>query len=195
MTALPWDRFTPHQVAEAPATVDPTPIYVPMPVQPVPAAPLPQPTALDWSDFLKDTVNEAVKENMATVKENTVDTVKETVKAVRAGESIDVQNPTVTATTAKGRELVVADARSRSWRTLMQGLMTDLFFAIIAVLGTVTQTDMPLDKTAWAVLGILLLKTAIQTAIAYFMRLRVTPTIRIPGEKVQVTTVPVINPP
>jgi hypothetical protein len=88
-----------------------------------------------------------------------------------------------------GRELVKADARNRSWRTLLQGLGIDLFFAIVALAGTLTHID-ALDNVAWSAFFALVGKTLIQTAVAYFMRLRVAPTIRTPGEKYVIAPLP-----
>ena len=90
---------------------------------------------------------------------------------------------------SKGSDLVRADARSRSWRTLVQGLGIDLMFAIVAVLATVAHVD-PLDKAAWITLAGLLIKTVIQTLVAYVMRLRVTPTVRTKGEKMALMPLP-----
>jgi hypothetical protein len=88
-----------------------------------------------------------------------------------------------------GRELVKADARNRSWRTLLQGLGIDLFFAVVALAGTLTHID-ALDNVAWSAFFALVGKTLIQTAVAYFMRLRVAPTIRTPGEKYVIAPLP-----
>lgn len=99
----------------------------------------------------------------------------------------DLLHPTITATTSSGRELVVADARNRSWRTFLQGLAIDLFAALAAILTTISQIDPPLDKAAWAAVGVLAIKTLIQTALAYFMRIKIQPTLTtLTGQKLAI---------
>jgi hypothetical protein len=100
-----------------------------------------------------------------------------------------VLNPTITAETTTGRELIVADAKSRSWRTFVQGLIIDVIAALALVLTTLAGMD-PFDKETWIVVGALFVKTLVQSVFAYVMRLRVTPTIKTPGEKLAIMPVP-----
>jgi hypothetical protein len=86
-----------------------------------------------------------------------------------------------------GHEMVVADAKSRSKRTFVQGLGIDLAVATVAVILAFVGQD-PFNRNTWILLGALLAKTLVQTVASYVMRLRVTPTIR--GEKLALMPVP-----
>lgn len=115
--------------------------------------------------------------------------IKGSLTEIGKGQTVDVLNPTITIEDVSGRELVVADAKSRSWRTLVQGLIFDVFAAIIIAVATLTGAD-PLAKETWMAFGVLLLKSVVSAVISYFMRLRVTPTIKIPGEEMAVMPIP-----
>ena len=181
MTDMPWDRF-PEEDEELPYHEPPVVVSVPEPPPPpVQPTPPPAPTipAIDWDEVLDDV--------WPMIKGQLTDYVKGTLQA---GFNVDHAHPTITAITAQGKELVVADARSRSWRTLLQGLAIDLFFAVVVLLGTLTQADV-LDKASWTIFFVLLGKTLIQTSVSYFMRLKVTPTMRNEeGEKMAIMPVP-----
>ena len=171
--ALPWDRFTPTSEPVPPAA----PVPVPTPRPPVPA---PQPPAVLDADIAalgKDILAEALAY------------ARDSVKAITSGQTVDVLHPTVTAQDHTGRELVVADAKSRSWRTLVQGLIFDVFAAIVAVVATLSGAD-PFQRETWIAFGVLLLKSVVSACLSYFMRLRVTPTIRTEGEKMALMPVP-----
>jgi hypothetical protein len=169
--SLPWDELKPD---------------VPAPSQPVqpqttPVAPVPEPPNLpatqdaNFAKMLAEALIESARKYAG-----------ETVGAIRQGETVDVLHPTITAETSTGKELVVADAKSRSWRTFLQGLAIDIFAALAVIFGTVAQIDTPMDKTAWIAVGALAVKTLVQTVLSYFMRLRITPTIRTQGDKMAV---------
>ena len=116
-----------------------------------------------------------------------LDYVKSTIEAAVHDQEVDHTHPTITATTSTGRELVVADAKNRSWRTFLQGLTIDLAAALIVILGTITQINTPMDKTAWIAVGALAVKTLVQAALSYFMRIKIQPTIKNPeGEKMAI---------
>ncbi|WP_418344919.1 hypothetical protein [Rhodococcus pyridinivorans] len=83
--------------------------------------------------------------------------------------------PNLTAVTSRGEELTVVDARNRSWRTFVQGLAIDLGFALLSVLALALSDFDFLSGAAWATLGVLVLKTIIQTAISYIARLKIAP--------------------
>lgn len=67
-----------------------------------------------------------------------------------------------------------ADARERSWRTLLQGVAIDVGIALVLLFYTATETIM-WTKTYWIVLGFALAKTAIQTGAASLMRHLIPP--------------------
>lgn len=190
--SLPWDRF-PSEDEELPyrepvSGPGPAPIHPPVTAPGPPASsPTPAPPAntIDISDALADALNDV----WPAVREQAISYARDSVKAVTAGQTVDILRPTITAADMTGKELVVADAKSRSWRTLLQGLAIDLLFAVAALLSTLTHADV-LDKASWTIFFVLLGKTLIQTAAAYFMRLKVTPTIRTEGEKYAIAPVP-----
>lgn len=102
-----------------------------------------------------------------------------------AGWSARTQQPASVPTP----DIVKADAASRSKRTLIQGLLFDLFAAVIAAIAMLSGAD-PFVRETWIGFGILLIKSVVSAAISYFMRLRSTPTIRTKGEKLAIMPVP-----
>jgi hypothetical protein len=68
---------------------------------------------------------------------------------------------------------VLADARSRALRTLAQGLALDVAAAVVAILAAAL-ADVHWTRAWWTALGLLIVKTAIQTGVAYVAR-RVLP--------------------
>jgi len=200
MSELPWDRF-PEEEVELPykppdsshpfpsppvysPTTPPTdlpPQPLPIPVSPPPKHAAPPLTDVDVKDLARDLLAEAM------------DYAKSTVGAVIKGQDVDITHPTVTAVTATGKELVVADARNRSARTLIQGLIFDLFAALLAAIAMLNGLD-PFQKETWILFGTLVLKSFVSAGISYFMRLRVAPTVRTAGEKMQVMPVMVPKP-
>ena len=202
--SLPWDRWQPEPAAPdapvepvtiPPAQVSPEPEpelpYVPTPTYPPPEKPAYDlPTGpIDVSDVMKDALADALRQAATKLKEGAKDYGKASWDAIREGKSVDILSPTITAETSKGKELVVADARSRSWRTLVQGLAIDITVAVIAVLAMLTDMD-PFAKETWILLGALVIKSVVTAIVSYFMRLKVTPTIRTPGEKMAIMPIP-----
>lgn len=87
------------------------------------------------------------------------------------------------------KDLVKADAKSRSKRTLIQGLLFDVFAAIIASIAVLSGAD-PFVKETWIGFGILLIKSIVSATISYFMRMHSAPTIRTQGEKLALMPIP-----
>jgi hypothetical protein len=198
-TALPWDRWQPEP---EPEPEPPPPVRPPVPAPEVPYeeelpyVPPPRPNLpdrptgeVDFGKILKDAFAGALVEAGQKLREGTKDYAKDTWEGIKKGETVDILNPTITAETKAGRELVVADAKSRSWRTLWQGLIVDVFAAILAVAATLSGMD-PLVKETWILIAALLVKSVLSAIISYFMRLKVTPTIRTPGEKMAIMPLP-----
>lgn len=70
-------------------------------------------------------------------------------------------------------DLIARDARSRAWRTFLQGLVIDVGTGLLVTLASafnVIEWSWPY----WAALGLLLAKTLLQSLIASIMR-RVIP--------------------
>lgn len=188
MTTLPWDRWKPEE-PEPPEEPElpykppnrpidwgePPDLQLPPELQLPPKRPLPDDA--DVKALAKDLASEALSY------------AKESFAEIRKGHAVDILNPTITAEDVSGRELVVADAKSRSWRTLVQGLIFDVIAAIIAAVAVLSGAD-PFVKETWVAFGILLLKSVVSAVISYFMRLKVTPTITVPGEKMAVMPIP-----
>ena len=64
---------------------------------------------------------------------------------------------------------VSTDARSRALRTAVQGLLVDVSVAVVGAVADVRWT-----RAYWAALGLLVAKTAVQSAVSYVAR-RVVP--------------------
>lgn len=69
---------------------------------------------------------------------------------------------------------VVADARDRAWRTVLQGLGIDLATALVLTLA-VLLTEVNWTWAFWGALGLAVAKSLIQAAVSFFMRLLVKP--------------------
>jgi hypothetical protein len=181
---LPWDALHPDT-----PTPPPPPVQAPTPPTPTPTPPpnLPDTVTpqIDFGKILTDAFAQALHQAAGYAKD--------TAGHVIAGDTVDFGHPTITATTSQGKELVVADAKNRSWRTLVQGLAIDLMYGLIAALATLTNND-PMQKTTWILFAGLVIKTLIQSAVSYFARLRITPTIREKGDKVALVPFAVTTP-
>jgi hypothetical protein len=178
---MPWDRFPATGTPEPSPAPQPVPEPVPQPPQPVLVpAPLPDVGAA---------LSNALEDVWPVLKQQAMDYARKTVQGIVAGEAVDPLHPTITGTDSTGRELVKADAKSRSKRTFVQGLIFDLFAGLIAVVATLSGAD-PFVAETWIAFGVLLLKTCVSAVISYFMRLKITPTIRERGEKMALMPVP-----
>lgn len=184
---MPWDEFVPDAPEPAPEPVlsPGAPVQEPMPTPNLPA----RQDVIDFSKILKDAFAEALQEAGTKLKETGTGYVRDTWEGIREGETVDVLHPTITGETHTGKELIIADAKSRSWRTLIQGLIFDVFAGIVAAVAFLSGAD-PFVKETWIAFGVLLLKSVVSAVISYFMRLKVTPTIKTPGEKMAIMPVP-----
>jgi hypothetical protein len=72
-----------------------------------------------------------------------------------------------------GPTVVERDARNRAWRTLWQGLFTDVAVSVLTVAVTV-MVDIEWTREWWLITGGLLAKTVIMSAVSYVAR-RVVP--------------------
>jgi hypothetical protein len=83
-------------------------------------------------------------------------------------------SPTIVGTTLSGTDLVIASAKSRSWRTFVAGMGLDIVFALVAVVGTLSHVNF-FTQAGWITFGVLIIKTVIQTVISYIARLKIAP--------------------
>jgi hypothetical protein len=74
-----------------------------------------------------------------------------------------------------------ADARSRAWRTLGQGLLLDVAYAVGGAI-LIQLNNLEWSQVYFEGLGILILKTAAQTAAAWAMRHLKPPPVLEPAE-------------
>lgn len=188
-SALPWDRFSP---TEAQPVTQPEP---PAPVQPLPRQPAPVPTPqrpapnITSTELARAELGDVLEQLWPDIKDLLAGYARDTWTGIRKGETVDVLHPTITATDVSGRELVVADARNRSWRTFLQGLIFDLLAGLAAAIAVLAGAD-PFVKETWVAFGILVLKTFVSAGISYLMRLRATPTVRTKGPEVALMPLP-----
>ena len=199
--SLPWDELQPEpeEPPPPPPPVEP-PITESEPVEEteLPYTPPNKPIGdliervnpdTDFGKILKDAFAGALVEAGTKLREGARDYARDSWEGIKKGETVDILHPTVTAETAKGKELIVADAKSRSVRTLFQGLAVDVIFAIVAAVAFLADKD-PFVKETWIVFGILLLKSVMSAIVSYFMRLKVQPTIKTPGQRMNIMPLP-----
>ena len=189
-SALPWDRFSPTEAAQPVTQPEP-----PAPVQPLPRQPAPVPTPqrpapnITSTELARAELGDVLEQLWPDIKDLLAGYARDTWTGIRKGETVDVLHPTITATDVSGRELVVADARNRSWRTFLQGLIFDLLAGLAAAIAVLAGAD-PFVKETWVAFGILVLKTFVSAGISYLMRLRATPTVRTKGPEVALMPLP-----
>jgi hypothetical protein len=69
---------------------------------------------------------------------------------------------------------VQADARNRSFRSLIQGLALDVGVAVVLILATAF-TSIEWTPQYWKLLGLTLAKSVLQAGASYLMRVLVAP--------------------
>ena len=75
-----------------------------------------------------------------------------------------------TPATRAARHALKVDAKNRAWRTLLQGLATDVLVALAAaLLAWLPDADIT-SREAWTVIGVTLAKTALTTVASWVMR-------------------------
>lgn len=112
---------------------------------------------------------EAAKQGQAFV----VATLQE---AQRTG-SIDLQQiaASINLTLPSGEEVKLASAKSRSLRTLLQGLAFDVILGIVVIVGPIVAGLDLSTGAGWAILGGSIAKSILTSVASYVMRLKVTP--------------------
>lgn len=75
---------------------------------------------------------------------------------------------------APGGSDVQADARNRSFRSLVQGLALDVSVAVVLVLATAF-SNLEWTPTYWKLLGLTVAKSILQSGASYLMRVLVAP--------------------
>jgi hypothetical protein len=188
-TTLPPPAAAPTTVntAQGTASTAQGTVNTAVPVSAPTAAPVTTPGGAVGS--IEASIKEAIAAAMPEIRAEALNYAKAELQATLSGQQIDQAHPTITVTTSKGKELKIADAKSRSYRTFVQGLSLDVFFALVALLGTLTNFD-PLAKASWFTLGALVLKTIFQTIVTYISRMKITPTTVIDGQRTSLVTIP-----
>lgn len=133
-----------------------------------------QPTG-NWAEQLQqaaaDAAQEALKKAAPAIQQQVSNYTQSYITGVLTGKPVA---PIITGTTVTGHDLVIASARNRSWRTFLQGLGLDIIFALVALVGTLGNVDF-FSTAGWTMLGILVVKTVIQTAVSYVARVKIAP--------------------
>jgi hypothetical protein len=139
------------------------------------AIPAGQPSS-NWAVQLEQAAVEAaqsaLREAAPTIQQQVAQYTQSYITGILTGKPVAF--PTITGTTLTGQELTIASARNRSWRTFLQGLGLDLVFALVAVVGTLGDVNF-FSKAGWVTLGILIIKTVIQTVVSYVARVKIAP--------------------
>lgn len=183
---LPWERGV--------VTSDRVNTGIP-PVEQTPEPPVTRPTPaesaqkIDLGDQVSVALREAFRESFPQIQKTLIEYMKDATLAKMQGKEVSPW-PNITATTPTGGQLVIADARNRSFRTFWQGLSIDIVMALVGLLSMLANMNF-FDKTAWITFGALVVKTLLQTVVSYVSRLKITPQTIIQGETVKLQTVAV----
>lgn len=185
---MPWER-EPRQQQPPPQRYEPPPM-------PPPNHPYPQPmpgqqmqpdvpivarnpqtgeqVRVDLSTDLREAIRQAIVQAAVENKDALQANAQRALVKKVQGEQLSVAAPTPAA--LAGTELEDSfEMGPATKRTFVQGMAVDMGFAALAVLATVTSTDFNVaDKEAWTVVGVMMLKTLIQTGMSYAMRLKIT---------------------
>lgn len=190
--SLPWERFEPltppdpNLIGSVPSEPEPV-ATAPVQQRPSPAQSAQQ---ADISDQIERAVGEAMSGLTPWLQKQALDYAKDYAMGRLTGRDVS-GFPTITTQDKKtGKEVIVADARNRSFRTFVQGIGIDLLFAFVGLLAMVSSMDVT-DKTAWTAFGVLVLKTFVQTVVSYVSRLKIAPSGRVEGEQMKLLSVAV----
>lgn len=193
--SLPWERG----LRPPPAETDPEPAvqYGEESVEARVSVDIPEDHAPSDATYLPSGVWIS-KEDLGALRDHLLAEGKEygvgVLKGTLSGQQIDHTRPTVTVTTNQGKEIRVADAKNRSFRTLLQGFALDVVFALVTLFATLSGNEF-FSKAGLAALGILVLKTILQTAISYLTRINIEPSIKTSdGEKAALVPVTTVRP-
>ena len=167
MTTMPWDNPPQPQAAPAPQpqpVYTPPPNYTPQPPGAPPSMPAqqmrPDPPALKPPINIQAAIQQAVQAAITENKDQAIANAQKAAKKIVSGEKLEVES------SFSGGPVTT--------KTFVQGMAVDLGFAAMATLAMVAQPDFNvLDKDAWVLIGVLMLKTIIQTGISYAMKQQV----------------------
>ncbi len=159
--APPAPQQMQYDVVQAPGYTyshAPVPQYQPPPPPPPPAAP-----AFDLNALIKDAVNTAVQQNKQQFVANTQKAIEKAVD--KRTDKLEDQVEHLEESFSGG---------PATTRTFIQGAAVDIGFAALAAGATLIGPDADLfDKELWTLVGVMMLKTVIQTGMSYVMRMQV----------------------
>lgn len=142
--------------------------------------------AIPFLELVRREAAAAAKEQFdkdrAGIQQEAVDYARDVGFGALTGRGTPNLVPDISVTTTTGKELTIASAKNRSFRTFVQGFGIDLGVALIALLGLAFTNFDFFDKAAWITLLGLVIKTVIQTGISYVARLKITPNYDKPLE-------------
>ena len=139
--------------------------HAPVPPYQPPPPVIEERAGVDLQAIIKEAVNSAVQQN----KQQMMARLATTQKAVKAkGDQIEDLEDKVEDLEGAFQGGVVTT------RTFVQGAAVDIGFAALAAGATVLGPDADLfDKELWTLVGVMMLKTVIQTGMSYMMRAQV----------------------
>lgn len=129
---------------------------------------------VDLSTDLREAIRQAITQSVVENKDAMIGNAQKAIAKAAKGEKVTVQAPIPAALAGSLAENSFQMGPATK-RTFVQGMAVDMGFAAMAVLATVTSTDFNVaDKEAWMLVGVMMLKTVIQTGMSYVMRLKIT---------------------
>ena len=177
---LPWESNPPQQPINPPARNVPPQQYQQPAQQMRPDVPIVarnpetgETVRVSIDSDLREAIRQAITQSVVEGQDAMQDNLRRAAAKKLAGEKVTVSAPVPAA--LAGTELEENfEMGPATKRTLLQGLAIDMGFAGMATLMTITSTDFNIaDKEAWIFVGVMMLKTVLQTGMSYMMRLKV----------------------
>jgi hypothetical protein len=121
---------------------------------------------VDLGADLREAIRQAITQSVVENKDAMVANGQRAIAKAVDGQKISVKHE---ATEVEGEMEFGASTK----RTLLQGLAVDIGFAATAAMGMAMGDDFDFsDPEQWKILGLLLVKTLIQTGMSFLMRLK-----------------------
>lgn len=184
--SMPWDPVPPSRPQPPPQPYQPPPQPYRPPYQPpeqmqpdVPPVPVVarhpdtgEAVKVDIADSLQAAIQSALTEALTANKDQLQANAQNAITALVSGRKPVVEKEKKT--TSDGHVEDAFSVGPHTIRTFFSGMAIDVGFAVVATLATVFSPNFnAMDTEAWLLVGAMVLKTGLSTAISYVLKLKV----------------------